>query len=263
MFFPEKWTASRGRSEVPRTRFRMRWWRSFTALAEAILLNGFTFLADDLFARVTNALALVWLGRVVAADVRRDLADDFLVDPFDLDLRVFRDGYLDVRRDGEKDGVREAEAQVKVLSLHGGLETDALDFQILGETVGDAADHVRDEAAGEAVQGFHLPDFVLALDLDLVVVDAGLYPLRQGPTQFPLRPFDVDFPLARDGELHLRRQVDDFVSYPGHNAYQTKASSSPPTFCFLAWRPVSNPFGVERMEMPMPPRTRGTSVAPT
>ena len=38
------------------------------------------------------------------------------------------------------------------------------------------------------------------------------------------------------------------------------ASNSPPIFCFLASRPLTMPRGVERMEMPMPPSTRGISV---
>ena len=77
------------------------------------LLDGFAFLALDVFAGVADTLALVRLGRIVGADVGGDLADQLAVDAFDLDLGVFRDGDLDALRDREMDVVREAEVQVE------------------------------------------------------------------------------------------------------------------------------------------------------
>ena len=49
-------------------------------------MDGFAFLAADLFAGVTDALALVRLRRIIGADIRGDLADELLVDAFDLIL---------------------------------------------------------------------------------------------------------------------------------------------------------------------------------
>ena len=60
-----------------------------------------------------------------------DLADELLVDAFDLDLGVVGDGDLDALGDREKHGVRIAKAQVQLLALDGGLETDALDLELL------------------------------------------------------------------------------------------------------------------------------------
>src|SRR5436309_3150721 len=95
MFLPEKCTASRGRSVVPCTRLRMRLWRIWVEIRLAMLLNGLALLAANLFARVSNAFALVRLRRVVAADVGSNLADQFLVDPFHLDLRILGHRDLD------------------------------------------------------------------------------------------------------------------------------------------------------------------------
>ena len=70
------------------------------------LLDGFAFLAADLFADVADALALVRLRRVVGADIGRELTDELFVDAFDLDLGVFRDGDLDLGGNWEKNGMR-------------------------------------------------------------------------------------------------------------------------------------------------------------
>ena len=48
--------------------------------------------------------------------------------------------------------MRIAQAQVHDLALDGGLETDALDLQLLHETFAHALDHVVDERAAQAVQ---------------------------------------------------------------------------------------------------------------
>ena len=48
--------------------------------------------------------------------------------------------------------MRIAEAQVDDLALHGGLETDALNFELLDEAFADAFDHVVDQRPAQAMQ---------------------------------------------------------------------------------------------------------------
>src|SRR5438067_10646629 len=110
MLLPEKCTASRGRSGVPLTRLRMRVWRiavwdfrfkvaiglfGMILIKTRALLHGLAFLAADLLARVTHALAFVRLGRVIAANIRGNLSDEVLVAAFNLDLRRLRHRDLD------------------------------------------------------------------------------------------------------------------------------------------------------------------------
>ena len=49
--------------------------------------------------------------------------------------------------------MRVTEAQVQVLALDGGLETDALDFEFLDETFAHALDHVVEDRAAQAMEG--------------------------------------------------------------------------------------------------------------
>ena len=110
---------------------------------------------------------------------------DFLVDALDRDLGVLGHGDLDVLRDREQNRMREAEAQVEVLSLHGGLETDALDLEILVKPC-YAHDHVVDQGARETVQRLHAAGLRAANKRDLVVGHVGLDSLRQRPAQVSL-----------------------------------------------------------------------------
>ena len=106
-----------------------------------------------MLAAVADALALVGLRRAALADVRGDLADQLLVDPADDDLGRLRDLELDPLRRLDRDRMRVAERHLQVLALELGAVADALDLELLLEAVGDALDHVRDQAAGEPVQG--------------------------------------------------------------------------------------------------------------
>src|SRR3954466_12079285 len=90
-----------------------------------ILLNRLAFLAADDFARVSDALALVRLRRVIAANVSRDLTDKMLVDAGDADLRVLGDGDFDAVWNREKNRVRKPEADVQDRTLHRCFETNA------------------------------------------------------------------------------------------------------------------------------------------
>src|SRR5471032_807438 len=90
------------------------------------LLYGFAFFAADLLAGIANSFALVGLRRIVSANIGGGLADDVLIDAFDADLGVIRHGDFHFRGDVEQNGMRFAEAEVELLALDGGFETDAL-----------------------------------------------------------------------------------------------------------------------------------------
>src|SRR6185312_1420233 len=118
MCWPERNTDSRGRSDLVPIWWRVRDWR-FLKRALVILLL-LAFLAADIFAFITHALALVGLRRAIAADLGRDLADQLLVDAADRNHgRLFGD-------DGDAGGDRighvmaETELQVQDLALHRG-----------------------------------------------------------------------------------------------------------------------------------------------
>ena len=113
------------------------------------LLDGFAFLALDVFARIAHALALVRLRRVEAANLGGDLADDFFVRAFDGQLGVFLDGHLDLGGNRVINGMRKTERQVHHVALNGGFEADALNFELFDKAIGHALDHVVDVVAGD------------------------------------------------------------------------------------------------------------------
>src|SRR5882757_9718103 len=92
------------------------------------------FLAEDVFARVLHALALVGLGRAEPADLGRDLPDLLLVDAGDQDL-----GRL-----------RRPDRDLQVLALQRRTIADAGDFQLLLVALGDAGDQVVHQRARRA-----------------------------------------------------------------------------------------------------------------
>src|SRR5450759_3110283 len=91
------------------------------------------FLAEDVFACVFHALALVGLGRTITADLGGDLADFLLVDAGDHDLGRLRRRDGDAFRDRKIHVVAEAKLQVKRPALHRGAVADAGDLQPLLE----------------------------------------------------------------------------------------------------------------------------------
>src|SRR5512133_2044431 len=98
-------THIRGRSGTPLTRLRILAWRFCLASSPVFftvaspyrgaLGAGLADLAPDPLFDVLDPLALVGLGGADAADVRRDRADEALVDPLDDDLVLARRVDLD------------------------------------------------------------------------------------------------------------------------------------------------------------------------
>src|SRR4030095_4142952 len=105
------------------------------------------FLAEDVLVSVSDALALVWLGRAVAADLGRDVANFLLVDPTHHDLRLLRSGHRDSVRERKIHVVEKAERQLKSLALHRGAKSDACDLKLLFKAFGDARHDVGDQRA--------------------------------------------------------------------------------------------------------------------
>src|SRR5664279_5645279 len=159
MCLDERNTDSRVRPLVPaasftlrRTAFVRRSVRSLNldmAFGPLLLL---AFLAEDVFASVFHAFALVGLGRAVAADFSGDLADFLFVDPGDRDLGRFRRHNRDAFRNLEVDVVGKTELQVQALALHRRAIADAVDLQLLLEALGHPIDQVGDQSARSTPQ---------------------------------------------------------------------------------------------------------------
>src|SRR5690606_17619504 len=115
-----------------------------------LVLLLLAFLADDLFAGIAHALALVGLGFAVAANLGRNLANLLLVDAGDADFGRLADGERDALRRMVDYFMAEAERKLQVLALHGGTIADAGDLELPLETFLDALQNVDDLRARHA-----------------------------------------------------------------------------------------------------------------
>src|ERR1700722_2928565 len=191
MCLPERNTDRRGRpAALLAIRKRVRDWRFWKWVLVILLLLA--FFAADIFAFITHALALIGLGRAIAANFGGDLTHQLLVDPRHRNHGGLFRGDRDAGRDGIGHVMAEPELQIEVLALHRGAIADALNLQLLGEAGGDAGDQIVDQAAREAP---HLRSALLVLvrrDRDAMVVDLGRDLAHQGDAEFALGPFDLD-----------------------------------------------------------------------
>src|SRR6185312_2870909 len=181
-----------------------------------LLLNSLAFLALDVFAHITHAFAFIRFRRIERTQLGSHLADNLFVGAFNRDFGVFFHHHFDLVRNGIIDRVRIAEGHVHGLALHGGLETDALDFELLHETFADALDHVVDQRAAEAVQRFRLRVFALAADEHIAAFHLQAGMAGQVKLQLALRAFHRNF-LAFDFHLDLRRNDYRLFSNSRHN----------------------------------------------
>src|SRR5262249_20243394 len=144
--------------------------------------------------------------------------------------------------------------------LHAGLVADALDLEALLKALGNALNHVVDQAAGQAVQGTVLPLVVGARDLDglglLIVLDAhvwmiGQFELAPGPPGPALAIGPLDLDAGRNGHRLLAdSRHGDVLPF-----YQTVQSSSPPSRSARARRSLMTPRLVLNTEIPRPSST--------
>ena len=127
------------------------------------------------------------------------------------------------------DRMRVADLKLDVAALERGAVADALDLESLRVALGDAVDHVEDQAAREAVERAVLAAVgrpgddqlgVLLLDGDVARLALLEIAARAG--------YAHDLGLDRDG--HARGHGDGLFSDSAHErAYQTYATTSPPT----------------------------------
>src|SRR6202167_4365496 len=111
------------------------------------------FLAEDELAGVFHALPLVRFGAAETADLRGDLADLPLVDAGDGDFRRFGRGDRHSGGNGIHDVVAIAERELEVLAGDRRLVADAIDLELLLESLGDAPDQVLHLGARRAPHG--------------------------------------------------------------------------------------------------------------
>ena len=164
---------------------------------------------------------------------------------------------LDALRRLDRHGVRVAERQLEVAALQQRAVADALDLKRLGEAGGDALDHVGDQRARQPMQGPVLGAVGRARDEQVAVLlddlDGAVLALLEVASR-PVHAYDLR--LHRDGDG--RGDGDGLSTDAGHECgYQTSATSSPPTPAARASWPVMTPCEVDRIVVPMPPRTFG------
>ena len=103
-------------------------------LSASLLLLA--FLAEDILVFVLDALALVGLGLAPFADIRRDLADELLINAFDDDLGRLRRGDCHTLGHFEVHVVAVAKRQLQGVALHLSPVTNAADLKLFLEALG-------------------------------------------------------------------------------------------------------------------------------
>src|SRR5262245_10952822 len=171
MCLPERCTDSRARppalSRIARRTRPLRRSalsrRGFIVPLPSLLL---AFLAEDILAGIPDALALVRLGRPIAANLGGHLADLLLVDAGHHDLGRLRRRDRNALRDRIDDLVAVAELKLQILALHGGAIADAGDLEPALEPLGHAGDHVGEQRPHGAPHGARALAVVGRVDLD-------------------------------------------------------------------------------------------------
>src|ERR1700730_3777417 len=167
MCFEDRNTLSRSRPpEAALMVRRMRALRRSTCLVGMVPSLLLALLAEDIFARIPHALALVGLGRPEAADFRRDLADLLFVDAGHQDFGRLRGHDRDALRDRVDHVMAVAERDMKDLALDSGALADARDIELALEALGDAGDQIGDERARRAPHGEGAICLAARVDLD-------------------------------------------------------------------------------------------------
>src|SRR5918995_1481312 len=132
-------TDSRGRSELPCIRLRMRYlmrWRRSSLVLICMLGPSLSCLLLQHFARVAHALLLIRIGLTETPQVGRDLTDQLSIDARDRDVRLLVDRNLDSRRDIEHDWVRVPQREHDLLALGFCTVSDADNVELFLEPFG-------------------------------------------------------------------------------------------------------------------------------
>src|SRR5262245_20095078 len=196
-------------------RLRRSLWFNLRSMVRPSLLLA--FLAEDVFALVAHAFALVGLRRTRRTQLGGELPHLLLVDARHGDQLLLgaRHLYVETGRHLVDHIVAVADLQLDVLALHGGAETDAVDLQRLAVALGDALDQVDDLGARHAPHGTRLLAVVDRAHLDARrrLGDFDQLGAREG--QLALRSLHRHF-LTGDSGGHARRSLNRFLAYPRH-----------------------------------------------
>src|SRR5579883_414412 len=230
MCFEERNTLSRNRAPaaalIVRRMRALR--RSACLLAMAIPLESLSlfllaFLAEDAFVRIFHALALIGLRRPEVADFRGHLADLPLIDAAHHDFGGFRRRDRNAVRDRIDHIVAVAEGKLEVPSLDRGAITDAIDFELALEPLGNAGDEISNQGARSAPHGAGALGVGARIDLDRALVHlhrdlVGRHKLQRAfwSLHFHRLAFDARRDARRDWNRFLAdaRHDDPLLEYP-------------------------------------------------
>src|SRR5439155_17342081 len=170
------------------------------------------FLAEDLFAQIHDALALVWLRPAIAADLGCHLADALLVGTGDQDRGRLFAFDLDISWNWIVDVMAVSELQHQGLTLHGGTIADAADVEGLAIALGDAGQHVAHQIAGRAPHDARLLGRAPLLHPNLIILELHLNLAGDRHRQFAQLALGLE-QAGRDRNIHAARHVDGVLAY--------------------------------------------------
>src|SRR5262245_65525546 len=170
------------------------------------------FLAEDVLVCVFDTLALVWLGRPVAADFGRDVTNFLLVDSTHHYLRRLRRGNRDAFGDRKVHVVGKAELQLKCLALHRGAKAHACDLKLLFKAFGDARHYVGDQRARGTLHRAGPLALAARLELDRAFVHDDGYVVVDHDLKGAFRPlyfYRLAFNVGGDASRNCNRFIAD------------------------------------------------------
>src|SRR4029077_1265624 len=174
-----------------------------------------SFLAEDVFARVLDAFALVRLGLAEATDYRGDVPDLLAIDAGNDNLGRLGHGDRDALRNRIHDVVAIAELDLQVLALQRGAVTDAVNLQPALEALGHARHHVGEQRTVGTPHGAGAFGVDPWIDLDLRVLHLGRDVAMEHDRHRALGPFHVD-DLAVHAGGDARGDRNRLFSYTRH-----------------------------------------------
>src|SRR5215207_4120357 len=174
------------------------------------------FLAEDELVRILHALALVGLGAAEVADLGGGLADLLLLDAGDDHLGRLRRHDRDPGRDRVFDVVAVAERELQHLAGDLRPIADAVDLELLLETLGDALDEVRELRAGHAPLRPGVLRLAARIDRDGAALHRHRDLLGHDEGQLALLALDLHR-LAGNGRRHAGRHRDRLLANSRHS----------------------------------------------
>src|SRR5258708_10675033 len=205
-------------------RRRCRFWRASSRSVNAISapplglradLAGLTGLAADVFARVLHALRLVRVRDAQRADLRGDLADDFLVRTGDAHLLRRLQREADAGRRIDLDRVRVAERELQLLAGQRRPVAGTADLEVADIAGRHAGDHVREQRTRQAVDGLRRRALVHALHGEAAVRAVDGHESVEGAPKLTLRALHGHV-LAIHLHIHPAPHPAGTLAHPTH-----------------------------------------------